>query len=546
MKIITKLESSRIRFYLASPIKQTRSAFLIDSAKNGFFSFQLALRNEVAVAFEEKNDLPIPVSVAATVPKNWSIRVRRVGYVSVAHKNTRTALHDIEGADHLPGFVPDPLFDEQQINLPANETHAFWFSVKPSPDTKCGLYKIDVIVELPNNKREVLQVAVNIHDVAIKHRKDFFVTNWFYNDAIFDFYDCKPFDKKYWEILPRFFNNMVNHGQDTILVPVFTPPLDGVKRPSQLLVVSKIGKNRYRFDWKWVKRYIQEAKKAGFTKFEWSHLFTQWGASKAIRIYHGIGLDEKLLWNSDTVATSPTYKTFLSQFLPEFYKFLIREKLFSASYFHLSDEPTGEEHRKNYLKARNMLRDLAPWMQVMDALSEIEFAKEGLTDQPVPIINTAIDFINDNISCSCYFCCWPRGPYLNRLLDTPLSKIGVSGWLFSKWSFKGFLHWGYNYWYKSQTREKINPFTVQDGHAWPGWAYGDCFIVYPGKEGPIDSIRWEVFAESLQDYALIQQLDSKSKAKLLMEFISFREFPHSVMWYSKARRTLLGKLSKVK
>ena len=29
-------------------------------------------------------------------------------------------------------------------------------------------------------------------------------------------------------------------------------------------------------------------------------------------------------------------------------------------------------------------------------------------------------------------------------------------------------------------------------------------MIYPGKDGPIDSLRWEVFAESLQDYAILQ------------------------------------------
>ena len=34
---------------------------------------------------------------------------------------------------------------------------------------------------------------------------------------------------------------------------------------------------------------------------------------------------------------------------------------------------------------------------------------------------------------------------------------------------------------------------------------GDPFVVYPGPDGPVDSLRWEVFAASLQDYALLQE-----------------------------------------
>jgi len=83
----------------------------------------------------------------------------------------------------------------------------------------------------------------------------------------------------------------------------------------------------------------------------------------------------------------------------------------------------------------------------------------------------------------------------------------MHGFLFYRWPFRGFLHWGYNYWYESQTRHLIDPYTVQDGKAWErGWAYGDPFMVYPGPDGPVDSLRWEVFGESLQDYRLLQTL----------------------------------------
>jgi len=208
-----------------------------------------------------------------------------------------------------------------------------------------------------------------------------------------------------------------------------------------------------------------------------------------------------------------------------------------ASLFHLSDEPHGDEHRENYRKARELLRELAPWMKVMNALSEIQYAREGLTDTPVPSIRVALDFAAEGLPSWCYYCCGPRGRFLNRLMDTPLAKIRMNGWLFYRWPLQGFLHWGYNYWYKSQTRERIDPFKTQDGLAWPGWAYGDCFMVYPGAEGPIDSIRWEVFSESLQDYALLQTLGVERGG--LKELKSFEDFPKSEKWLERTRKKLL-------
>jgi hypothetical protein len=116
----------------------------------------------------------------------------------------------------------------------------------------------------------------------------------------------------------------------------------------------------------------------------------------------------------------------------------------------------------------------------------------------------------------------------------------MAGWLFYRFQRLGFLHWGYNYWYKSQTRQLIDPFTCTDGAAWPGWAYGDTSLVYPGESGPIDSIRHEVFAESLQDYALLQTASVEPGGKLLSPLVDFNDFPKDETWIVKARKAILG------
>ncbi|HEX2948804.1 MAG TPA: DUF4091 domain-containing protein, partial [Armatimonadota bacterium] len=372
-------------------------------------------------------------------------------------------------------------------------------------------------------------------------RKNFPVTHWFYADALLDWYKFPGFTEPFWQMLDAYFADLASHGQDTIYVPVFTPPLDGVKRPTQLLHVRCEG-DHYRFDWSLVRRWIATAQAHGLQRFEWTHLFTQWGVEHAIRIYDGHGAEEQLLWPPETGATSSTYRHFLTQFLPEFHQFLCDEGLLESSFFHLSDEPHGEAHLANYRAARSLLRELAPWMRVMDALSEINFAREGLTDIAVPTITNAPAFVQEGFSPWAYFCCGPRGTYLNRLLDTPLQKIRMSGWLFYRTQVHGFLHWGYNYWYQSQTRTLIDPFTVTDGLAWPGWAYGDTFVVYPGEHGPIDSLRWEVFAESLQDYALLQATGIAPDDALLADITDFAQFPRDIAWITSRREQLLGQL----
>lgn len=533
MPLTCRLSSSMVRHFPSTPIRR-QAAPALDVARGERHSFQVALR--------EAGDRPVDLTVEAEAPEGWGVRVRRVGYVPVRHHNTDMPEDEVDGPGCLPGYAPDPLFDEATLRLPPRETHAFWFTVTPPPDARPGNHSIRVRV-LPKDAPPIpLTMTVRVHDVTVRPRRDFHVTNWFYNDALLDFYRCTAFDARYWQVLPGYLRNMVEHGQDTLYAPVFTPPLDGVKRPSQLLRVRRTGRDRYAFDWRDVKQYVDLANRAGIEKFEWTHLFTQWGVRHAIRIYEGQGVDEKLLWPAETPADSDTYRRFLAQFLPRFHRFLTEERILDRSFFHVSDEP-HDDHVENYSRARALLKELAPWMSVMDAISNIRFGREKLTDMPAPIINHAPEFVAEGIPCWCYYCCGPRGRYLNRLIDNPLPKIRMNGWLFYRWPFKGFLHWGYNYWYESQTRKMIDPFTVQDGLRWPSWAYGDPFVVYPGPEGPIDSLRWELFAESLQDYALLQTVGQDRASRLLAPLKSFCDFPKTEKWIRDTRRKLLTRES---
>ena len=130
---------------------------------------------------------------------------------------------------------------------------------------------------------------------------------------------------------------------------------------------------------------------------------------------------------------------------------------------------------------------------------------------------------------------------MQRLLDTPLPKIRMSGWLFYKLDAKGFLHWGHNYWFIFCTSTIGDPFSDAALGSWPWLPYGDPFVVYPGANGPIDSIRWEVFAESLQDYALLQTAGIKPDDPLLEPLKDYQDFPKSEDWLHAAREKVLSK-----
>ncbi len=526
------LETSLRRVYPRSEATDVRQV-RVPAARNGRFSFQACVRN--------KQPRPIRVKCDIAHDTGLNVQVRRVGFVPMHHFTVETDPNDLEGAGHLPGLVPDPLFPDQTAHVGLNETQPFWITVRVPADAKPGDHALKVKFDLGDGKSEELTAILEVSQFVIQPRKNFPVTHWWRSEAIWDYYKTGMWeDERHWEITEKYLRNYVDHGNDVVYVPLFFMRRETFKRPAQLLKVESPAAGQYEFDWSNTQRFIDLARKCGITQFEWPHLWIYWGVENPIRVYSWKSGKAEMLWPPDTGATSETYITFLKQFLPQFHDFLRKNDLLDKSFFHLSDEPGGDQHVKNYKKARQVLHELAPWMKVMDALSDIRYGREGLTDIPIPLVSAAQAYIDEKIPHWVYYCCAPRGRWINRFMDTPLTKIRMSGWLFYRLDAKGFLHWGYNYWHMMESETLVDPFNMATGGAWPDIPHGDPFVVYPGPDGPIDSIRWEVFAESLQDYAILQTAKVKRDDPRLAEIKTYAEFPRSQEWIQSNLRQIFG------
>lgn len=536
------LQSSLKRVFLNSEPGSADSPELL-VPRNGQVSFQVGVRNNRPAATNVRCDL-------SGGGEGFGINIRRVGYVPMRFGTTGTPASEL---DCGPGLVPDPLFNDQVCDVGPFENTAFWITVKVPADAKPGPHDINVRLTFlctdwssdRSTKTANLKAVVTVSELVVKPRHDFPVIHWWRGECIWDYYKTGTFeDEKLWTITRNYIKDMVDHGTDIVYVPIFFDRRETFARPCQLLKVTEPEPGHYKFDFSDVSRFLKMAKECGAGGYEWSHFWIYWGAKNPVRVYKQVDGKAVMLWPPDTDGHGPLFHGFLKQFLPELHKFLLAEGVLDKSYFHVSDEPGEGEHLENYKKAREFLHENAPWMQgkVIDALSSIEYGRQHLTDLPIPMISAAQAYIDAKIPHWVYFCCEPRGKYLQRLLDTPLAKIRMSGWLFYKLQAQGFLHWGYNYWHAMEQEKLIDPFQTSTNEWWPGIPPGDPFEVYPGADGkPIDSIRWEVFAESLQDYAVLQSANIKPDDPMLSELKSYEDFPKSEKWVEDSlRKVLLG------
>ena len=114
-----------------------------------------------------------------------------------------------------------------------------------------------------------------------------------------------------------------------------------------------------------------------------------------------------------------------------------------------------------------------------------------------------------------------------------------------KYDIKGFLQWGYNFYYTQLSKAPINPF--EDSDAGGKFPSGDSFVVYPADDGTAyHSIRLKVFYDALQDMAALKTLSKlagKDKCLAIIEEngkhdITFSNYPHDENWLLDTRESV--------
>lgn len=278
--------------------------------------------------------------------------------------------------------------------------------------------------------------------------------------------------------------------------------------------------------------------------FEFSHLFTQWGAKHAPKVMAMVDGQLKQLFGWDTDSKNPEYTGFLTLFLQELLAFVKENHLEQRVYFHLSDEPNLAD-MDTYRAASELIRPILEGFPIIDALSEYEFYESGLIKHPIPASNGIRPFLDHGVEgLWTYYCCAQYKLVSNRFLHMPSSRNRVLGMQLYKLKLKGFLHWGYNFWYAQFSKYPIDPFQVTD--AGGGFPAGDAFLVYPGAEGPIESIRLEVLTEALQDFRALELLDQKIGREAVIALLeegleqelSFEVYPQEAEWYVRKREEI--------
>lgn len=491
------------------------------------------------------------LEVSVDCDKSIEIQLRNVKYVPAF-----TTFKGIEYDDFFertaPGLYPDVLEPNKGTIKCSECTHSLYITCLIPENIDAGLYEINIKFS-SGEDTEIKKMNLSVINCVLP-KQEIIYTQWFHADCIADYYNMEVFSEEHWEMTEKFIKTAAKTGITMILTPVFTPPLDtavGGRRTTVQLVDVNYFDGKYTFGFGKLKRWIDLCKRNDMNKFEISHLFTQWGSGNAplIIVKTQNGYEEKFGWHTDAIGKE--YSEFLGCFLNELINFLKYENVYDDTYFHVSDEPNYEKDYKVYSAEYAIINKYVPADKIIDAMGDYRFVEEGFAKNPVVVTDRIYGFLNNGKEVEwAYYCCCPAKEYYsNRLLGMPLGRTRIMGFQLYKYNIKGFLHWGYNFYNSRYSKRKINPFMVTDADE--EFPAGDSFSVYPGEDGPYESLRSEAFYMGLQDERACKALEAvigrEETIKVIEESgeITLTKYPYSNKGITDVRDIVNKKLKEI-
>jgi hypothetical protein len=478
-------------------------ALRIAAAGNEAEAAQLVLRpSRPLKGFSARaSDLAGPGGAAIPASR---IDILRVAYVEVTRPTDPTG---------CIGDWPDPLPPlKGAIDLKAEENQPLWIRVNVPKGQRAGEYegRIEMAAE---GWKAAVPLRVRVFGFDLPDRPTCTSAFGFSPHEVFRYQKVKDPARRR-EVLEKYWDDFAAHR----ISPSDPAPLDGfvTRWPSKEEIAA--GKYAPGFEWaRWDAAMTRALDGRGFTTFSLPVPGMGGGT------FHSRVEPELLGFREGT----KEYRALFDAWCRDVERHLREKGWLDRSYVYWFDEPDPKDYAF-VMNGFRKLREAAPGIPRM------------LTEQPEEAL-----FGGPNIWCPVtpeyrhepaekrrargekfwwYVCTGPKAPYTTLFIDHPATELRV--WLWQTWARKieGLLVWQTNYWtsscaYPDRDRPQDpwrDPMSWVSGYDTPAgvrqpWGNGDGRFIYPPEgatglqageilDGPVDSIRWEMLRDGVEDY----------------------------------------------
>jgi hypothetical protein len=387
-----------------------------------------------------------------------------------------------------PALFPDYLSDERTLSLKKDRYQSIWLTIQIPSDAAPGSYSGSIKVETDKGSQSVA-LQVSVYPLSMPERSHLYTTNWYQMSKKYHDFQ-KPFDEKFFKLIEVYANNMAAHRQNVMRVELNS------------ISAKRDNNKNLHFDFSNYDRWVGIFEKTGgMSRIETGFIAAfetgDWEDTKIVLKDHDVN-DE---------ATGKTIKMkgeeFLPQFLPAFEKHLNEKGWLEKTLFHISDEPCNH-NVISWREASDFVHRYAPSLRRIDAI-EGKFFDDRL-EVWVPKLDELTNWWDTYKKRQSegnelwYYMAMSTTTYPNRFIDSPLIETRILHWLNYRFGITGYLHWGYNQWASDDPYKETG--LTQHGIG------SDC-LVYPKKDGIVNSIRLEQERNSLSDYEYFWLLEQE-------------------------------------
>jgi len=395
-----------------------------------------------------------------------------------------------------------------------------------------GSYKINIKVRSEDFEKEGL-FTIKVFSVKLPNpvESKFFYTNWFNLKRMEEQHQLVRWSDNWFEMLNKYAALMAHGRQNSISIPH-----ELFKHEDGKIILE---------DEKLL-RFINVFRKYDFKYFEAPHLMYRgenddWGDPEL-----KVVLTKRRYYKEDG-------KKDIENLMHLILKFVKSNNLTDNWLQHISDEPTSVS-AQCYKDVVKQVKSIYPEIKIMEATNDRD-GIAGAIDIWCPLINDFQEnetFFRDREKLGekvlVYTCLIPGGKWLNRTLDMEKLRQVYFGWGAAYYNTGGYLHWGLNQYHADPFKQSVIHHSAPGAGANNFLPAGDTHIVYPGKDGPLSSIRFESHRMGVEDYDLLQKLkvrNEKEYNKLINRlFRSYTDYNLSISDYRKVKKKLLTVLKK--
>jgi hypothetical protein len=407
------------------------------------------------------------------------------------------------------GPLADPLLELQRVDVAAGEALPVWFTIAIPRSASPGSYKSRIVIRARGVRPVTYELRVDVADVTLPPpaERNYHLNLWFQPDTVADQLGLEPWSEEHFAAMDPYLRDLADHGQRVVNTAIAQDPWrvrwpDGSWRsqtyvPYNSLVDWSYDGREWSFDFDLWDRVVEQQLAAGIGPY--IHAFGLLGFRNNFLVYTDTRTGERV--DREVAVGSADWVDAWSAFLAAFEDHVRDRGWLDQTYMAFDERPASQMER-----ALELGHEFAP------ELTGKGFAGAGSANTDPFTFDLSLNYSDvdewpqDVIDRRrgegrlTTFYTWGQPLHPNTLTTSPPIGGRLLSWRAAKSRLDGYLRWAYNSWPE-------DPYSASFRYV-----SGDEYLVYPGQDGPVSKIGWELFRDGQEDFALLDQLAARGGA----------------------------------